>query len=286
MLESALEAQRNSIKANVENWNARSKSEMFDVLEGFRTEVTDCKSYVEGLEDRIKLMSIEAVAGKDELELRMSSESTKIEKNLHAALNAGVIEDLNQKVAALTSQISEKPSEEQIEDMLRGMETTLSAQFGDSRAIQIILENLKLDLRRKVTRNEVLDFVKSSIDQVKDKMKMPDDMLMAGKTNFRCLSCNQTLPHMHGTPAKKVPHKALSPVSSTFANSRRPYMVENGIVLATYPHGRAGALRPMGMTGKSGIPRDSLYSSEDSRESSGQGSRGKLGAGFSISQKR
>ena len=104
--------------------------------------------------------------------------------------------------------------------------------------------------------------------------------LSLSRRSFRCLSCNQTLPHMHGSPAKTVPHKALSPVSSTFADSRRPYLVENGVVLAQYPHGRQGALRPMGLAGKPGVPRD-LQSREGSRE----GSRGKLGAGFSISQR-
>ena len=166
---------------------------------------------------------------------------------------------------------------------LRTLQTELSAQFGDSRALQIILENLKLDLRRKVSKQEVLGYVKSTMDGIKDRMTKPDDLLMAGKTGFRCLSCNQTLPHMHGTPAKTVPHKALSPVSSTFAESRRPYMVENGVVLATYPHGRSGALRPMGLGGKPGVPRDLTSSRAGSRQS--ERDTGGLGAGMALSRR-
>ena len=100
---------------------------------------------------------------------KLANETLKIETKLEAALSAGVISDLNDKVQALTAQISERPSETEVERMLSGMQTELKAQFGDSRAIQIILENLKMDLRRKVTKGEVLGYVKSTMDGIKDR---------------------------------------------------------------------------------------------------------------------
>ncbi len=45
-------------------------------------------------------------------------------------------------------------------------------------------------------------------------------------------------------------------VSSTFANPTRSQMVEEGVVLAMYPHGRGGALRPLGLGGTPGVPRE------------------------------
>ena len=33
-------------------------------------------------------------------------------------------------------------------------------------------------------------------------------------------------------------------------------MVEEGVVLAMYPHGRGGALRPLGLGGTPGVPRE------------------------------
>ena len=71
---------------------------------------------------------------------------------------------------------------------------------------------------------------------------------MAGRLQYRCLTCNHTLPQMHDNMAEKVIHAGVAPVSSTqAAPGPVPQMFKqpNQLVLATYPNGRAGALRPL-----------------------------------------
>ena len=114
--------------------------------------------------------------------------------------------DVNVKIGVLSKELGEKPDQESIGDMLKELESTLAARFGDSRTIQIILENLKLDLRKKTTKNDVMGLMSKVMDDIQNKMALPDDNLMAGHIPYRCLCCNGSNSGsggMHKTPAKR-----------------------------------------------------------------------------------
>jgi hypothetical protein len=222
------------------------------------------KKYIEDLEDNIKkLMSTKGIS-KDEFDQQLVSATSRIETNLQRALMAGVIEELTQKVATLTASLTDLPGMDQIESMIANLEKTLSAQFGDSRTIQIILENLKSDLRRKVTKSDVLNLVNASVEEIRDSLNAPDDTMMIGRVPVRCLSCNQSLTGMHGSKAKAVNHKALSMTPSTLAPdpAKSAYLVENGVMVrdaASFNSGgRMGALKPLGNHTAPGVPRVSV----------------------------
>ena len=200
---------------------------------------------------------------------------------LQRALTAGVFEELSQRVKELTGMITDKPGHDQIEVMIAELEKTLKATMGDSRTIQIILENLKSDLRRKVTKSDVLNLVNASVDEIKGSMHAPDDTMMIGSIPYRCLSCNQSLTGMHKTKAKNVNHKSMSLVPSTLAPDTGRYLVENGGGLregvAVGGSGRMGALKPLGVGSSPGVPRVSV--GIGLRRSSGSG---KLTKGSTI----
>jgi hypothetical protein len=113
---------------------------------------------------------------------------------------------------------------------------------------------MKHKLNEKPAKNTVRALVEAKIREAKNSLQAPDDTLMLGVTQARCLSCNQEYPHVHGERAKPVLH-GLAPVSSTVPDHK----ILNAS--AQYPHGRAGALRPLGLGGKPGVPRNSLRAS-------------------------
>ena len=72
--------------------------------------------------------------------------------------------DLNNKLKDIEKGLADRPGEEQIADMMKTLEADLAERFGDSRTIQIILENLKLDLRKKTTKTDVLGLVNGVVE--------------------------------------------------------------------------------------------------------------------------
>ncbi len=279
-----LEKYEAGMKRQLDAWSSRSKEEMQASLDGFRVDVSNLKSYVEQVADDAGSQSVSV--SKEELDSLLAQSQRKMETNLQRALTAGVIEDLNQKVKELSAMIGERPTDQQITSMLAELETALKLQFGDSRTIQTIIENLKMDLRRKVTKKEVLSILGTSMDEVTEKLRNPDDTLMIGRIPARCLSCNQTVP-MHKSRAKTVNHKMMSPISSTFADSGRgQYLVENGVVvMAKNASGRGGALKPLGLRSPPGIPlNNQAVSNRASSPQVGIRHRGRSGLGNSGSR--
>ena len=147
----------------------------------------------------------------------------------------------------MATSLDEKPSEKQVRAMMASLHDKLQSKYGNSDAVAMMVESLKLDVRRKTTREDVLRLVGASVKEMADQLKLPDDTLMAGRLQFRCLVCNHSLPQMHDGMAEKVVHAGLTPESSAHQPSAAPQMFKqpNQLVLATYPNGRAGALRPL-----------------------------------------
>ncbi len=242
-------------------------------VEGVTSELSLCKEAIEKLEDELKqYMSNSGGYSKEEIELKLRGVLLNMEGQIHAVINSNIFKSINTKLEQLEKQLSDTPSEKDIEKMLNDLSMSVNSQLGDSRTFQILIENMKLDLRRKVTKTEVMSFVRSSIEDVRERLQPPDDALMIGRSPLRCICCNQQYPTMHSSPAKFLPHRSLNPVSATLADrTHLPHLVENTVVLATYPHGRSGALRPMGLQSTPGVP---LLNAGGVASRGGMGSRG------------
>jgi hypothetical protein len=187
----------------------------------------------------------------------------KIHSSVSQDVRASIEQMLQQKEAEngsiaselqrISQELAERPSERDINNMLVDIEASLSQQFGSSRTLQLIMDNLKIDLRRKVTRSEVMSLVAQSVESARAGFQPPDDQLMIGKIPVRCLGCNQTMNKMHNSKATKVLHMNLSPVSATVSpngnsirrSNTQPYLLEDGVVVGTFTRGRQGALRPL-----------------------------------------
>ena len=143
----------------------------------------------------------------------------------------------------------------QVEELVSGLQDKVLGKWsGASDALLMIIEAMKMDVRRKTTRNDVMRLIAASLKEMGDVMRVPDDTLMAGTS--RCLACN-SLGGMTKSAADPVYSGALPMVPSTYAPSasgisfnsstdrtgKRPN--PHQLILASYPNGRGGALRPL-----------------------------------------
>ena len=194
-------------------------------------------------------------------------------------------------IARMATSLDEKPSEKQVRAMMASLHDKLQSKYGNSDAVAMMVESLKLDVRRKTTREDVLRLVGASVKEMADQLKLPDDTLMAGRLQFRCLVCNHSLPQMHDGMAEKVVHAGLTPESSAHQPSAVPQMFKqpNQLVLATYPNGRAGALRPLqrhqGPATPMGAPVDGIADASLAQRQSKSGKRAQTASGARPGQR-
>ena len=67
----------------------------------------------------------------------------------------------NAALSAATS-LDEKPSEKQVRAMMASLHDKLQSKYGNSDAIAMMVESLKLDVRRKTTRDDVLRLLRTT----------------------------------------------------------------------------------------------------------------------------
>lgn len=234
------------------------KSEDGGKYEELLTKVLDNRKLLDELHMQIDDIAERAKANptKEDLAKQLKLASLQTKESMQLQMRSG-LGDLHTKMKDFEKGLAERPGEEQVEAMMKTLEQDLAERFGDSRTIQIILENLKLDLRKKTTKGDVLGLVNGVVGEIEKKMALPDDSLMAGRTPVRCLSCNNTINGaMHSNLAKHINHNKLPVVSSTMSSMNRGYSsaVEDSVVLATYPNGRGGALRALQPQSSPGKP--------------------------------
>jgi hypothetical protein len=242
-----LTATSKALKAEFDEGLEGQRSEIQEALSSINTNIDSVQGSVEILERDVT--TIKEKLANDPLPA-LIEEQKKREKDIYMYIEGQMARfGLQQEdIARLTSTLDEKPSEKQVRAMMASLHDKLQSKYGNSDAIAMMVENLKLDVRRKTNRDDVLRLVGASVKEMADQLKLPDDTLMAGRLQYRCLTCNHSLPQMHDNMAEKVIHAGVAPVSSTqAAPGPVPQMFKqpNQLVLATYPNGRAGALRPL-----------------------------------------
>ena len=256
---------KEALMKSVKAWNRNSADDTNRGVREMREELEGFKKYMEGLDERLGgVEGAGAGFSAADLQLKLAASARTIEESIKLSL----IDDVSRQVNDLTSKLSAKPTKEELQNMMEGFQEQLKELTDttgySSNRIQIIVEDMKHKLNEKPARDTVRALVEAKIKEAKNALRMPDDTLMLGVTSqARCLSCNQTFPHVHGEKAKPVPTKGLAPVSSTVPEHRTLNTSIIGSMRggAQYPHGRSGALRPIGLGGKPGVPRSSLRES-------------------------
>ena len=105
-------------------------------------------------------------------------------------------------------------AEEELKQHLGARGDRLEQQLGaDTAHLDAQLDQLRLQVQRKTTREDVSRLVLKGIREVSERLKQPDDSLMIGSLNYRCIGCNQTVGNVHAKISDKVVHAGLNPVS-------------------------------------------------------------------------
>ena len=152
------------------------------------------------------------------------------------------------------------PSTDTVIDMIdTSKEEVVSAVDEVTGALKLNLEGVRRDVVRKTAREDVLRLIAKALREAMDRLRPHDDALMIGRAPVRCIACNTVMDSVHGAPAAKVIHGALSAQSATHAEgtSRLGSVQEhraNVVIQASYATGRAGALRPLVKATSPGIP--------------------------------
>jgi hypothetical protein len=244
-----------TLQTDLEEATSSQRAEVQEAL-------SEVNSNVGGLEGKVEVIERDIAQVKDKVSNdplpALIEEQKKREKDIYEYIEGQMARfGLQQEdIARVTATLDEKPSEKQVRAMMASLHDKLQSKYGNSDAIAMMVESLKLDVRRKTTRDDVLRLVGASVKEMADQLKLPDDTLMAGRLQFRCLVCNHALPQMHDNMAEKVIHAGVTPESSAREPSAVPTMFRqpNQLVLATYPNGRAGALRPLQRQQAASVP--------------------------------
>jgi len=208
--------------------SAFSKHEM-----GIAQAVNQLQIEVEEFKDSLKLS--ETRRSQDEadnfetldsdLDQRIQIAADAMESNLQKIVSDRLcrLKTVEEEVEKLTSQLAEKPSQDQINAMIQDLESALSEHMGIDETFQTILNSIKSELRQKMTRSEVLSLVKQLLDGAKKDITNTNSPLMVGRMAFRCLGCNQPYPQgVNRKIAPKINHNAL-PSSRGLSPAVIPY---------------------------------------------------------------
>ena len=174
------------------------------------------------------------------------------------------------ELAKLARSLENKTSEAAVHDIVSALVS--QAQLSRSRTpgagggpvdsvLAAVVENLRLDMRGKTSRADVLRLTAAVVEQMSAQLAPPpNDTLMAATVPLRCISCGQVdrRQGMHNNVAEHIVHDGLTSDGGVAPQQRRAGAPQGGggprqthakrsnqLVMATYPNGRAGALRPL-----------------------------------------
>ena len=147
----------------------------------------------------------------------------------------------------------DKPTTHLVETMLGALGEDLRADLdGASSKLTTAIDNITRSSNRSVSKDDVVALIAHHASNILNAHQPPDDTMMVGALQYRCLGCAKLNGNVHGVHADKVVHSGLRPIPSTQAPPH-PYR-PNGTTsvdsspqhLAAYATaGRGGALRPL-----------------------------------------
>ena len=178
-----------TLQTDLEEATSSQRAEVQEAL-------SEVNSNVGGLEGKVEVLERDVALVKDKVSNdplpALIEEQKKREKDIYEYIEGQMARfGLQQEdIARVTATLDEKPSEKQVRAMMASLHDKLQSKYGNSDAIAMMVESLKLDVRRKTTRDDVLRLVGASVKEMADQLKLPDDTLMAGRLQFRCLVCS------------------------------------------------------------------------------------------------
>jgi hypothetical protein len=208
-------------------------------------DLIDIQSVIESQRDELKRLCNDKPLPSNGSSIKEEAINAKIQEAtdaLRVSLDERIdkVRLIENEMEGFLSKLAEKPSQDQIESMLRHLEKRL----GHDVVLQGIMENMNLgecylrknnmrnfcsydqlflfasiELKQKMSKNDVMAIVKQKIREAKLGMQNTKDALMIGATPSYCLGCGKTFPTgVNGIRAPKMNHDAL-PLND--AGSRR-----------------------------------------------------------------
>ncbi|KAL3781441.1 hypothetical protein ACHAW5_001518 [Stephanodiscus triporus] len=213
-------------------------------------DLIDIQSVIESQRDKLERLCNDNSLPSNGSSMKEESINAKIQEAadaLRVSLDERIdkVRLIENEMEGFASKLAEKPSQDQIESMLRHLEKRL----GHDVVLQGIIENMTqgkcyprksnmqkfcsflwfilminyfcslLELKQKMSKNDVMAMVKQKISEAKLGMQNTKDALMIGATPSYCLGCGKTFPTgVNGIRAPKINHDAL-PLND--ARSRR-----------------------------------------------------------------
>ena len=146
-----LTATSKALKAEFDEGLEGQRSEIQEALSSINTNIDSVQGSVEILERDVT--TIKEKLANDPLPA-LIEEQKKREKDIYMYIEGQMARfGLQQEdIARLTSTLDEKPSEKQVRAMMASLHDKLQSKYGNSDAIAMMVENLKLDVRRKTNR--------------------------------------------------------------------------------------------------------------------------------------
>jgi hypothetical protein len=183
--------------------------------------------------------------------IQLATEAVRISMEESLTRRLDELKCIERELGGLTSKLKDKPSQHQIDSMLRDLESTMSERLGQDQTLQLIIENMKIgehlsialicqnigstlskltimmhravtELKQRLTRGEVLNLIKNAFSEAKLGIQNTKDSLMVGRMPYKCLGCSQSFPSgVNGLRAPKVNHDSLPPFQPLVPNGRR-----------------------------------------------------------------
>mmetsp|Transcript_24390 Transcript_24390/g.51110 ORF Transcript_24390/g.51110 Transcript_24390/m.51110 type:complete len:705 (+) Transcript_24390:46-2160(+) len=206
LLQQEIEKQQLHISANAEKTDV---------------ELLEIKSVINSQQDAILHLtteipmssSMDSSMKEEEVDARIQQASDDLRASLEDRLND--LKSIEREFDGFASKLAEKPSQDQIDSMLSDLERRL----GQDETLQIILANMKIELKQRMTKSEVMALVKHTFKEAKLGIQNTKDTMMIGRIAY-CLGCSQPYPSgVNGTRAPKMNHDSLPPALGLVSNA-------------------------------------------------------------------
>lgn len=214
-----------------------SETKTGEHLRQIQNDVDACKVSISAIENK----SYEGNAPPYDLNIdeRIRDATLTLQSNLNETFSSRLdgLKQVEVEMEKVTSQLAEKPDQDQINTMLQDLERSVLKHVGIDDDLKSVLDGVKTDLRQKLTKEQVLGLVKQLLRGAKEGITKNTASLMVG---YKCLGCNEIHPHgVNQFIAAKVNHNALpygrngtSPIYPYYRSSSDPKVPYNKRSLA------------------------------------------------------
>lgn len=243
--EQQLEQMECDLKSLFEQELLKQQLDISDNAEKTENELMEIRSIIDSHHNSILRLSdetpiasdIDASKKEDEIYAKIQQATDDVRESLEERLHK--LSSIESEVDGFASKMAEKPSQDQIEFMLHDLEKRL----GKDEALQIILANMKKDLKQRMTRGQVITLVRHTLKEAKLGIENTKDNAMVGRIPY-CLGCSKPCPAgVNGIRAPKMNHDSLPPALGLVSNA------------TLYGAGNRKNLRPLQMLRSAPPPR-------------------------------